>query len=188
MTTDPRAAERARRYRARRRETEVAETISLPIILRELIDAVEKLRESVDNFGRRDVTVPPRDVTPRHAPLNGAGAGPRAENDAPTLPSGASGSVNVTRDAVTAFSLAARQSRIVERLRGVHSPQTVAAIADACDLGEASTIEALSTLREIGLAERVPGGRGERDRWQLHAVTPAPIDGQVGFDEAGMTL
>lgn len=154
--SDPAAAARSRRYRARRR-AERAGGATIAELLDALIEEVHNLRDTVDNFAERGVTFPRRDATPHHARLNGAGAGAGAESDAGTHPSGASTGVPVMRDAITALRVATLHGRILEQL--ARSSATVPALADAIDLGQRPTLEALIELSGLGLVERAG------DRW-----------------------
>lgn len=177
-SADPTAAARARRYRARQAGDAPVASSSAVELLERVVGELVALRGSVDKLAgavhNRDagVTRPAeRDVTARHGGATDAHEGAGATPD-DALPPGASVVVGV-RDAVTAFETGARHGRIIEALEvrtaaGDRITPTVAALADAVELGARPTLEALIELRGLGLVERLEApDPTQRDRWRL---------------------
>lgn len=184
--SDPTAAERARRYRARRRERDVTERhggAELVAVLAQLVERVEELAELVragyppsavtvdkrDDFARHAVR---RDVTERHA-SESARAGDARTGTAPGS-YGAEGAVAIPdlSSRVTDPGVDPR-GRILEALAG-RSPHSVAAIADAIGLSSRDAAAELVALAGLGRVRRVGAILpGDFDRWEL-VTGPAP--------------
>lgn len=170
------AAERARRYRARRRDA-VVTVRDVPVRERDALDdrlgRIEALLEElvaalVHNVDERDANgrhAVQRDVTGRHA-TEGAPA-PARVGARLTPPSGASEPLAVERDGVTT------EPRILELLAAVHEPASAGAIADALRRPTSEVVDELVALQRIGRVQRVEATRiGERDRWRLLGAAP----------------
>ena len=187
--TDPTAAERARRYRARRRDRDANVTLresGLEAVLGEVRDELRALREalpvlaergypqSAPNVDSRNVTgrhAVQRDVTERHA-TEGAPA-PARVGARLSAPSGPREPLAVDRDDVTT------EPRILELLAAVHEPASAGAIADALRLPTSMVVDELVALQRIGRVQRIAATQpGERDRWRLLGVA----------DEGGETI
>lgn len=179
--TDPTAAERARRYRARRRERDAGVTsrtepppIIAPVLL-ELLAEIRELRaelvkasypQSAPAVDKRDVTrrhAVQRDVTQRHGG-EGAPAPARVRTRVPG-PTGPRDTLGRDRDVTPAEA-------VLEILRHAPAPASIDAIADALDAPTAEVARALVGLVEAGLVLRLPGATSiDRDRWAPVAVT-----------------
>ena len=190
--TDPRAAERARRYRARQRDRQLERDAAVtsrapgaPGIEAQLVEVVAELRalraaiaelveasypQSAPIVGKRDVTARhavQRDVTERHA-AEGARTYAGAPTRVRTRLSGPTGPreplVDRERDAVTR-AVTPAEAVLVE-LRRAPGPASVGAIADAIDAPASSVAVALGELVGAGLVRRIPAETiRERDRW-----------------------
>jgi len=180
--TDPTAAERARRYRARQREAQLerdASVMSRPALdahalelvnerLGELLVEIRALAELVragypqpaPDVDSRNVTArhgAQRDVTKRH----GAEAAPARAYAGTRLsgPTGPREPLEIHRDVTTAEA-------VLVELRRAPAPASVGAIADAIDAPASSVAVALGELVGAGLVRRIPAETiRERDRW-----------------------
>jgi len=185
--TDPKAAERARRYRARRRERDASVTSRAPVIEpvlgeleRGLVEVLAELRalraaiaelaaagypQLADSVGKRDVTARhavQRDVTKRH----GAESAPAPARVRTRLsgPTGPREPLEIHRDVTAAEA-------VLVELRRAPAPASADAIADALDVPRAAVAAALVELRQAGLVQRIPAPTlRDRDRWAPVAV------------------
>jgi hypothetical protein len=177
--TDPTAAERARRYRARRRERDASVTLREPELVAVVGQLVAELRvlsaliradypqsaPAVENRDGESVTPADRDVTERHAP-EGAPA-PARVGARLTGPSGPSEPLASDRNGVTPA-----EPRILELLAAVREPPSIGSIADALRIPSSEVADELVALQRIGRVRRIPATLpGDRDRWALLGVT-----------------
>jgi hypothetical protein len=183
--TDPTAAERARRYRARKRDAGVtSREPGLEAMLGEIRAELRALRLAVEGeypqlVHRGDIRdagarhAGRRDVTERHAP-EGARTPARVGTRLSPLTGGGEPPV-IDRDVTP---LERTLDSILEELRAAPAPASAAAISDATDLPLGGTIAALAELQRRGLVRRVAGVTpADRDRWQpILAQPPAPAE------------
>ena len=162
------AAERARQYRARRRERDANVTQRAPelaVVLGELLDEIRALRRDihrsspiVDTAPSRDANGPSRserDVTKRH----GGESAPAPARVGARLsgPTGPREPLANQRD-VTPI--------ILDALRAAPAPPSAAALADALDLPAGAVLGVLVDLTRGGLVRRIAGETArDRDRW-----------------------
>lgn len=179
------AAERARRYRARKRDVTERHAVELDG-LRESVAAlagevralVEVIRSERDEALRHGSA---RDVTERH---DGEGAPAQARVTAATRAlSGPRVAVANQRDAVTPLG-----PRIVDTLARTTEGASAPALADAVGVSSSRTLEELVMLQSAGLVRRIAGqSPGERDRWQVVEQYPLRNGAtrSVGHNAAG---
>jgi len=178
--SDATAAERARRYRARRRERDGSVTSREPELLAIMVEIraeIGALRaghaelagrsypqpaDSVDNRDGGARHAVRRDVTERHAE-EGAPARAHASTRL-TGPTGPSEPATNQRDVTAETGL------VVAKLAAVHEPASIGALADAIELPDRVVAAVLVGLVNAGRAQRIPASApGDRDRWQLVA-------------------
>ena len=177
---DPTAAERARRYRARRAQRDATVTSrehELARVIAQLVDEIRELRReltsgdihSVDNRDGGARHAVRRDVTERHADEGAhAPARVRTRLTAPTAPSEPASNRHVVTP---------RAERILEILGRAHTGQSAAAIADALELRAVDVIADLVGLAGLSRVTRYAGSTpGERDRWALGPAAESPSE------------
>ena len=177
--SDPTAAERARRYRARRAAVTSRSSHGLGELVAVLVrvaEDIEALLESYpqpagavgirDDFARHAV---PRDVTTRHA-AEGARVAP-ARTSAVSSTSGALETAAIPSRVTD--PLVDVRARILEALAG-RSPHTAAALADALAISTAEALAGLVALAGLGRVRRIAATEIDgRDRWQLVTESPS---------------
>lgn len=171
MSGDPTAAERARRYRARRRDDitpQIGSTDAIDL-LRQLVAGVDRLCAAVENPGASVTSRTPRDVTERHG--DEPARAPARVGDTGPAPTGLGPGTSPMRDGVTAFEAARQHSQLLELL--TRGPASVAALADAAGVSQRDCLESLIELQRLGLVHRIAGMTPrDRDRWERQPATP----------------
>lgn len=176
---DPTAAERARRYRARRRERDAGVTSREPELVAVVAQLVEEIRElaelvrngypqnvpAVDNRNVTPSRSAERDATQRHA-TKGAPA-PARVYAAPGPLQGPREPTENQRD-VTG-------ERILVELRRAPGPASAEALADALDIPRGAVVAALGELQGAGLVARLTGST-PADRWGADRWSPTIVE------------
>jgi hypothetical protein len=168
--SDPTAAERARRYRARRRQRDGSVTSREHELARTIAELVDEIRELRRELKTGDIhTVDNRDAVTRHAD-EGAHALAHVRTRL-TAPTGPSEPLEIRRDVTP------RAESVLGILSRAHSAQSAAAIGDALGLGAVDVIAELVALAGLGRVRRVPASSmRERDRWQLVTVAESSTE------------
>ena len=183
--SDPTAAERARRYRARRAAQRDGSVTSRPALEAQLVEMRASIAQLVELVGTLIHTVEKRDengrhavqrdVTERHAP-EGAPARTRVGTRL-SAPSGPREPYVNHRDVTPADAPSALAGRIIEVLGRAHTPQSAAPIADALELPAAAVLAELATLGGLGLVHRLaPETATGPIRWGLEPVVESPAE------------